>query len=167
MNQNVTAIWMAGLLMGTGGGLMIARSLPATSIQPQQETASTQNPQGNQLFLPNRLGSSPYLTDPLQFPELQQHAENSQFLYGEQSEPNAPRPFPQGKASPVLNNKQSQAKLEKLQPSAEFRKQLKDIAPEFSEKSINDLAKIRSIIEKDNKAMKPENELSEKQEDGK
>lgn len=140
MNRQVISIWIAGLMVGTGSGLIIARSVPGTeSSQASAMTISEQPLAENQIGKP--FEPSHYLTDPNQF--------SGRGIQTNQSEPQStPRLFPKGKALPVQPSESLMPK--EVSSSQDFRKDLEEIAPEFSEKALSDLANIRSQIENEN-----------------
>ncbi len=150
MNRQILTIWIAGFMIGSGSGLIIARSIPGP-IHVDQPVARKlrHEPVGE-----GGINSSLYpdfLADPQQFPPLQS-PETEQIGDAFPTKGNKvnritpePRLLPEGEAMPV-QPEQGQDVMKKPTTS-EFQRDLKKIAPELSEKALKDLAKIRSQIE--------------------
>jgi len=145
MNRQTITIWIAGFMVGTGCGLIVARSLPSTPVsEAGQAVNSLQSLPDSQADTARQS----YLTDPMRLSDSEDRSENVS-AQGMKSpignSPEEPRLFPEGVASPVdLKQKQTRNPGESSQA---FRKQLEKIAPEFSETALNDLEKIRTAIE--------------------
>lgn len=156
MNRQILTIWIAGLMVGSGSGLIIARSVPgsqhsATAANSSQSNVDTSN--GNRGLYPD------FLSDPRKLPSHRNQIENfntSENVKSENIQPEQqtfePRLLPEGEASPV--QKEEPQITVKKPTSLEFQNELKEIGPELSEEALNDLAKIWSQIENE----KPEKE---------
>ncbi len=148
MNRQMLTIWIAGLMIGSGSGLIIARSLPVS--HHATSTISLDQPNVN---LEEKSSLYPdFLADPRQFPS--QNSQVNKFAPSEISSTKnkrleqqtfEPRLLPEGEASPVQTDEPPIAV--KKPTSSEFQNDLKEIAPGFTEKALDDLAKIRSQIE--------------------
>ncbi len=151
MNHQVLTIWVAGLMIGTGSGLIIARSLPK-AVQSGSDTRLSQQEQSS-LDRETTSGLYPdFLADPRQHlghDPLATRRVPESVSSSNQEQPERqtfePRLLPEGDASPV-QSEQSEVSVQKP-TSTEFQNELKEIAPEFTEKTLNDLATIRSQIE--------------------
>ncbi len=148
MNRQILTIWIAGLMIGSGSGLIIARSLPVS-----RHATSNRVPDQSNIDLGEKSNLYPeFLADPRQFPS--QKSQLYQFVPSEISSIESkrleqqtfePRLLPEGEASPVQADEPQIAV--KKPTSSEFQNDLKEIAPGFTEKALDDLAKIRSQIE--------------------
>ncbi len=155
MNRQILTIWIAGLMIGSGSGLIIARSLPGSHHVNSNEIPAQSNVQPGE----NRSFSPDFLADPQQFPSPESqinkfipHKISSTENRQPEQQTFEPRLLPEGEASPV-QSQEPQITVKKP-TSSEFQDELKEIAPEFTEKALDDLAKIRSQIEGDNPAKK-------------
>ena len=149
MNRQILTIWIAGLMIGSGSGLIIARSLPVS----HHAATSNRVPGQPNVDLGEKSSLYPdFLADPHQFSS--QKSQINKFIPGEISSIESsqleqqtfePRLLPEGEASPVQIEEPQIAV--KKPTSSEFQNDLKEIAPGFTEKALDDLAKIRSLIE--------------------
>jgi len=142
MTRNEVAILTAGLLMGMGAGLVIARSLP-----PAETAVAGQNSQVEEGSA--ALNSQSRLFDPEQTPALPTGFGEGTTASEAGNEPAPPRLLPEGEAMPVEPEPVTEAEA-KSEPSetslSAFREELQDVAPELTEKELNDLEQIRSVI---------------------
>ncbi|MBL4884479.1 MAG: hypothetical protein JKY95_08085 [Planctomycetaceae bacterium] len=150
MNRQMITMWIAGLMVGSGSGLIIARSLPGT-----QNTASSTEMYAEQPREANHgagiIADERHLIDPLQFPGPGLHTNplagnDLSSIHQNQTERTTfpPRLLPQGEASPVVP--QETRPETTPQPALDFRETLKEDSPEFSEKILNDIANLRKEI---------------------
>ncbi len=179
-------LWIAGIMMGTGAGLIIGRSLPAA---PGQVVAATEHPATSPDREPRGFHSPGSLFDPRQFPGLPGDGRHSESGIDARntSAPVEPRLLPEGEATPVtkqssmsdisgglapVGNQQvhpgaSGARISpepgsspgKTQPvqqpspdpedqeTSAFRRELQELAPEFSLKALDEIERIRQSIE--------------------
>ncbi len=148
MNRQMLTIWIAGLMIGSGSGLMIARSLPVS-----HHATSNRVPGQPNVDLGEKSSLYPdFLADPHQFPS--QKSQTNKFIPGEifstenkrlEQQTYEPRLLPEGEASPVQSEEPQIAV--KKPTSSEFQNDLKEIAPKFTEKALDDLTNIRSQLE--------------------
>jgi len=148
MNRQMLTVWIAGLMIGSGSGLIIARSLPVSHharLNANSKQANDDLGEKSSLY-------PDFLADPRQSPS--QKSQINKFSPGEissieNSQPKQqtlePRLLPEGEASPVQAEEPHIAV--KKPTSSEFQNDLKEIAPGFTEKTLDDVAKIRSLIE--------------------
>ena len=155
MNRQIMTIWIAGFMIGSGSGLIIARSLPGPIHADQTAAGKFHREPARENRTPNSLYPD-FLADPQQFPLLQppKTEQMGETFPAKSSEADQvmpePRLLPEGEAMPV-QPEQSQNVMKKPTAS-EFQSDLKKIAPELSEKALDDLAKIRSQIENEQEA---------------
>ncbi|WP_237229183.1 hypothetical protein [Rubinisphaera sp. JC750] len=147
MTRNEVAMLTAGLLMGAGAGLAIARSLPpaksaiaASNSQVEEGSAALQHQ--SRLFDPEETPALPT--------GFGSHRSNSDDQ--SQNDPVAPRLLPEGEAIPVEPAPEPVTKTDAEESDttlSAFRKELQGLAPEFNEKQLKELEQIRSQIESD------------------
>lgn len=138
-NGDTLTLWVGGTLFGLGCGLMIARSIPAVEHSAPAKAimskAATIEPAG-------------HLSDPAIAP-TPQSLERSGFYprnLGQKIEP--PRLLPPGNALPV-----SEAQSQPVHPeyssttTPDFRKELEATSQDLPEEALDELTKIRDLIE--------------------
>ena len=147
MTRNEVAMLTAGLLMGAGAGLAIARSLPpaesaiaASNSQVEEGSAALQHQ--SRLFDPEQ---TPAL--PTGFGSHRSHPDDQS-----QNDPVAPRLLPKGEATPVEPAPEPVTETDAEESDttlSALRKELQGLAPEFNEKQLKELEQIRTQIEAD------------------
>lgn len=173
-------LWLAGIMMGTGAGLILGRSLPAA---PGVSTANAKHSTHLPGAEPRGFHSPGSLFDPRQFPGLPGDGRDSETGIDARntSAPVEPRLLPEGEATPVtrqnpmpdifgglapVGNHQvhpgasgekppvepgpatPEAKKTPADPeTSDFRRELQELAPDFSHKALDDIERIRQSIE--------------------
>lgn len=158
MKQTFLTVWLSGVMMGTGAGIILARSLTWSHADASQVSLKAEErsyPQGTST-----------LFDPRQ--PLPAHLPEGTVPAGEveaqkASTPSEPRRFPEVEASPVTQRSESdqsdspvaevntlmseEASEPAAQPAREFREELEKIAPGFSVEALEELERIRAVVE--------------------
>ena len=133
-------LWLGTVLSSVGAGIIIARSLPTgsqLSAHVAQDSSIEEKPTvqarqvGSQIQVSGQ--TSGFVTDP---------------LFENNSLPNSPRLLPPVDSRP-LNELEVQTTDSPENPQDEFREELQAIAPMFPEEAIDELMKIRDVIEAD------------------
>ncbi len=138
-NGDKLTLWVGGTLFGLGCGLMIARSIPAveqpTPPKAVMSKAASIEPAG-------------HLSNPAEVPS-QRSLERSGFQtqnLGQKIEP--PRLLPPGNAMPVSEARPQPAHPEYSSTSTpDFRKELEATSQDLPEEALDELTKIRDLIE--------------------
>lgn len=138
-NGDTLTLWVGGTLFGLGCGLMIARSIPATD-QPTQSQAVMSKAAS--------IEPTGHLSNPAEVPSprsLERSGFQTQNL-GQKIEP--PRLLPPGNALPVPAAQPLPTQPEYSSTSTpDFRKELEATSQDLPEEALDELTKIRDLIE--------------------
>lgn len=152
MSQQFVTVWLAGLMMGAGAGLLLSRcggpvvTAESREVARENTVAMSAAQSAASLFDPRTFSEPP----PLQRPES-----GDSFRLHPASTPFEPRLLPEGDASPVPEPTAGKhvgragAKSLAMQTPQEspFRTELQLIAPGFSEVALEELESLRTMIE--------------------
>ncbi|MCA8982886.1 MAG: hypothetical protein R3C12_01490 [Planctomycetaceae bacterium] len=151
MSRHLMAFWLAGLLMGTGIGLIVGRGVPPVPLRAEAFSEPSPRREG----VPSSEFS--HLFNPRQFPELPPARDAETGVEARKaSTPVEPRLLPEGEASPVTRNGSLPPGISPAGDAhaGDFRRELQEQAPDLTEEAIDELERIRNHVEAE--ATKPE-----------